>query len=232
MLEAAAFLGQPKEGEADLYLGEVGKLRQDLRKEGARYRNEGVRRQLKPAEAFAHAGDTISSPRLRNRLAVELQIGEAGRLLEKAEVDGANRTVPVLGDDDLGDPLLLGVGIVDLELLKSGKVGTETVTVSQSGRTCGSAGQLTCSTTDPFSAAKFNIQGSNNQLVNITVPDTVTVSNGAAGSLVGDRTAPASVTLTSSGVPGDDFYIEGSVDLASSTEEGDYTVDFDVTVEY
>jgi len=111
-------------------------------------------------------------------------------------------------------------------------VGTETVTVSQSGRTCGSAGQLTCSTTDPFSAAKFNIQGSNNQLVNITVPDTVTMTNGAAGSLVVDLTAPASVTLTSSGVPGDDFYIEGSVDLAATTPEGDYTVDFDVTVEY
>jgi hypothetical protein len=113
-------------------------------------------------------------------------------------------------------------------------VGTETVTMSQAGRTCGAAvgSQLVCSSTDPFSAAKFNVQGSNNQLVTITVPSTVTMSNGATGSLVVDLTAPPSLTLSSSGTPGDDFYVEGSVDLAASTPEGDYTVDFDVTVEY
>jgi hypothetical protein len=111
--------------------------------------------------------------------------------------------------------------------------GTETVTVTSSGRTCGlGAGSALVCNADPYSAAKFNVQGSNNQLVTITVPNTVTMSNGATGSLDVDLTAPANLTLTSSGTPGDDFFIAGSVDLAASTEEGDYTVDFDVTVEY
>jgi hypothetical protein len=112
-------------------------------------------------------------------------------------------------------------------------VGTETVSVTQSGRTCGNGvgSQLVCNA-DPYSPASFNVTGTNNQLVTITVPSTVTMTNGATGSLDVDLTAPANLTLTSSGSPGDDFFIEGSVDLAASTEEGDYTVDFDVTVEY
>lgn len=112
-------------------------------------------------------------------------------------------------------------------------VGTETVTVTTSGRTCGLGvgSQLVCNA-DPYSVGDFNVQGSNGQLVTITVPDTVTMTNGGTGSLVVDLTAPASLTLANSGSPGEDFFVEGSVDLASSTEEGDYTVDFDVTVEY
>lgn len=110
---------------------------------------------------------------------------------------------------------------------------TETVTVTTSGRTCGlgAGSQLVCNS-DPYSAAAFNITGTNGQTVTITVPNTVTMDNGGSGSLVVDLTAPTSLTLTNSGNNGDDFYIEGSVDLAASTEEGDYDVDFNVTVEY
>src|SRR5512139_3331503 len=58
--------------------------------------------------------------------------------------------------------------------------GTETVTVTSSGRTCGlGAGSALVCNADPYSAARFNVQGSNNQLVTITVPASVTMSNGA-----------------------------------------------------
>ena len=113
-------------------------------------------------------------------------------------------------------------------------VGTERVTVTSTGRTCGlgAGSQLVCDASAAFSAAQFNVQGSNRQLVNISVPDTVTMNGPGSATLVVDLTAPTSLTLTSSGTPGDDFYVEGSVDLAASTPEGDYSVNFDVTVEY
>jgi len=115
-------------------------------------------------------------------------------------------------------------------------VGTETVTITADAagnRTCGLAvgSQLVCNA-DPHQAAKFNVTGSNGQLVTITSPATVTMDNGATGTLVVRLTDPADLTLTNSGAPGADFYIGGEVDLAAATEEGDYSGDFDVTVEY
>ena len=112
-------------------------------------------------------------------------------------------------------------------------VGTETVSVTQTGRSCGlgTGSALVCNA-DPYSAAAFNVTGTNGQTVTITVPNTVTMRNAANDPLVADLTAPANLTLTNSGNNGDDFYIEGSVDLSAATPEGDYTVDFDVTVEY
>jgi len=113
-------------------------------------------------------------------------------------------------------------------------VGTETVTITPAGaRTCGLAvgSQLVCNA-DPHSAAKFNVTGTNGQLVTITSPASVTMDNGGSGSLLVTLTDPADVMLTNSGAPGVDFYIGGQVDLAATTEEGLYSGDFDVTVEY
>ena len=118
-------------------------------------------------------------------------------------------------------------------------VGTESVTIAASAagtRTCGLAvgSQLVCNA-DPHSAAKFNVTGSNGQLVTITSPATVTMDNsagGGTGTLVVNLTDPADVMLTNSGAPGADFYIGGTVNLASTTQEGQYSGDFDVTVEY
>jgi hypothetical protein len=44
--------------------------------------------------------------------------------------------------------------------------------------------------------------------------------------------APASLVLTSSGIPGVDFSIGGSVTLNSSTASGTYVGTFNVTVDY
>ena len=123
---------------------------------------------------------------------------------------------------------------VDFGTIVIGAVATtETVTVTQAGRTCGLGvgSQLVCDSSAAYSPGHFTIRGSNGQLVNISVPDTVTMVSGG-NSLVVDLTAPTSLTLTNSGSPGVDFWIDGSVVLASSTPEGDYTVNFDVTVEY
>lgn len=110
--------------------------------------------------------------------------------------------------------------------------GTETVTIADDGsRTCGlaSGSQLVCS--DPSSAIKFTVTGSNNQLVDIDV-ESVTLDNGAGGTIPVNIVVPANVTLTSSGVPGNDFYVSGSIDVSAATPEGDYIDTFDVTVQY
>ena len=111
---------------------------------------------------------------------------------------------------------------------------TETVSVTSTGRTCGlgAGSQLVCDSAAAYSAGHFTVRGSNGQTVNISVPDTVTMRNANSDPLVVDLTAPTSLVLTNSGNNGDDFWVDGSVALASTTPDGDYTVNFDVTVEY
>jgi hypothetical protein len=108
-------------------------------------------------------------------------------------------------------------------------VGTDTVTISQAGVvTCGTGGQLTCSGT-PVSG-QYNVRGSNNAVVLITTAAS-NLSNGT-DNLLFTPSAPVSVTLTSSGLPGDDFNVGGSIDLTAATPEGLYTGVMDVTVDY
>jgi hypothetical protein len=111
----------------------------------------------------------------------------------------------------------------------------EVVTVNSSGAltACGTT-NLTCSApATGYSAAKYNVTGSNNSVVALTVPATVSMSNGAGGTIsVNLAGAPTSLTLTSSGSPGDDFSFGGSITLASSTADGSYTGTIAVTADY
>ena len=105
------------------------------------------------------------------------------------------------------------------------------VSVDNAGvRTCDTT-NLTCS--DVPSAARYNVSGSNGSVVNLTIPASVTISNVSLDALVVTITgAPASVTLTNSGAPGDDFVFGGSISLDSTTPDGDYTGFIDVTADY
>jgi hypothetical protein len=81
--------------------------------------------------------------------------------------------------------------------------------------------------------AQYNVQGSNNQTVYITVPNVTLVNQSDATqtlTLVPD--APATVVLTNSGPPGTNFNIGGSVTLNSTTAAGTYSGTFNVTVNY
>jgi len=108
-------------------------------------------------------------------------------------------------------------------------VGTDTVSITQAGvLTCGSGGQLTCSGT--VASGQYNVRGSNNAVVTITAVAS-NLSNGASN-LLFTPNAPATVTLTSSGSPGDDFNVGGSIGLTAATPEGLYTGVMNVTVDY
>ena len=98
------------------------------------------------------------------------------------------------------------------------------------GFTCG-AGNLTCSGTPV--TAQYNVQGSNNAVVRILVGSS-SLTNGSGGSVAFTALAPtpASVTLTSSGVPGTNFNVGGEITVLPTTPEGVYSGNMDVTVDY
>ena len=116
-------------------------------------------------------------------------------------------------------------------LLGPGVWSGATVSLSQAGVLTCTNPNLTCS--GATMAGRFNVRGSNKMVVLISAPD-VTLVNTADTSrtlrLV--LSAPSQVTLTSSGAPGNDFNVGGSITLDSAVAAGDYTGIVNVTAEY
>ena len=115
--------------------------------------------------------------------------------------------------------------------LGPGAWSNATVSISQAGAlTCVNA-NLVCS--GATLAASYNIQGSNKQTVRISAPNVTLVNQSdSSKTLTLTTNAPPNVLLTSSGVPGNDFSIGGSVTLSSTTAVGTYVGTFNVTVDY
>jgi hypothetical protein len=131
-------------------------------------------------------------------------------------------------------PLVL-TKLQDLNLgtvtLAPGSWGNATVSLSRAGVLSCSSANLVCS--GATAAAKYNIQGSNRMTVRVSAPSVTMVNQSDTTktlTLVTD--APATVVLTSSGSPGDDFSIGGSVTVNSATQAGVYVGTFAVTVDY
>jgi len=113
-------------------------------------------------------------------------------------------------------------------LLSSVVVGTTyTVALTSTGTLTCTAG-LTCASTG--TPATFNVTGSNNQLVKIYTAAS-NFSNGMT-TLQVTPSAAASVTLTNSGAPGLDFNVGASFPITSTTTDGVYTGNLNVTVDY
>ena len=110
----------------------------------------------------------------------------------------------------------------------SGTPGTFTVVISQAGTVSCPSGATCAGTARP---AILNVQGSNAQVVRITVPNTnlVNAANGSTIAFTPD--APPTITLTNSGAPGKDFNIGGSI-AVPSTADGTYSGNVEVTVDY
>lgn len=131
-------------------------------------------------------------------------------------------------------PLVLSM-LQDLDLgtvtLGPGVWSNATVALSQ-------AGALTCSSTNIVCSgatrvAQYNVQGSNQQVVRISVPNVTLVNQSdSTRTLLLTTDKPDSVRLTNSGAPGTDFSIGGSVTLNSTTTVGTYVGTFNVTADY
>jgi hypothetical protein len=105
------------------------------------------------------------------------------------------------------------------------------VALSRGGTfTCANA-NLICS--GATQVAKYNVSGSNNQTVRISAPNVTLVNqSNPAQTLTLVPDSPATVLLISSGPPGVDFPIGGTINLSSSTAPGLYSGTFNVTVDY
>jgi hypothetical protein len=115
-------------------------------------------------------------------------------------------------------------------LLPSTVSGTLNVKVDQAGvMTCGSG--LTCATT-AASVGAYTVTGTNKQLVKVTAPNVTMTNTVGAGSIVVTLDAPGTITLQSSGASSTDFPVGGSFNIDSSTVDGVYAGDMNVTVEY
>ena len=110
----------------------------------------------------------------------------------------------------------------------SGTPGTVTIAVSQAGTVSCPSG-ATCAGT--ARQAILNVQGSNAQVVRITVANANLLNSADGSSIPFTPDAPASVTLTNSGAPGKDFNVGGSI-AVPSTADGTYSGNVEVTVDY
>ncbi len=110
----------------------------------------------------------------------------------------------------------------------SGTPGTYTVSISLTGQlTCPSG--ATCS--GLAQPAIMNAQGSNGQVVVISVASSTLVNPIDNSSIPFTPVAPSSITLTNSGFPGKDFNVGGSI-AVPSTADGTYSGNVVVTANY
>ena len=107
--------------------------------------------------------------------------------------------------------------------------GSRNVSISQAGVvTCGT--NLTCS--GAAQAAIFNVRGTNKVIAFIHTASSNLVNSANGTSIVFTPNAPLSVTLTSSGAPGNDFNLGGTIVIPSTATGGTYIGDIEVTVDY
>ena len=108
----------------------------------------------------------------------------------------------------------------------------QTVAVSQAGVLSGCTGALTCSGT--VAQARYNVTGTNNMTVNIasTASNLTNTTSGGSELLAFSPNAPATVLLTNSGSPGNNFNVGGSISIAPTTVDGLYVGNIEVTVDY
>jgi len=155
-----------------------------------------------------------------------------GALLGAAPARAATQVAQV--NASVAKPLVLA-RVQDLDLgsitINPGTWSGAIVGISRAGVFSCSNANVTCS--GATKVAKYNVQGSNNNVVRITAPNvTMTNQSDSSKTLTLTVDAPATVTLQNSGAPGLDFPIGGSITVSSSTTGGTYVGTFNVTVDY
>jgi hypothetical protein len=148
-------------------------------------------------------------------------------------VPASAATVTAQAKANVVKPLTIS-SVQDLDLgtilLANGSWAGATVILTRGGAlTC--PAPLTCSGTTQV--AIYNIAGSKQQSVSITVPNVTLVNQSDSTktlTLVPDN--QATVTLANSGAPGSNVPIGGSITVDSTTADGTYTGTFNVTADY
>lgn len=124
---------------------------------------------------------------------------------------------------------LTATGSLDFgTIVMNGVTANRTVTLN-ADTTITCATELVCAANG--AVPTYNVRGTQGQTVNIIkTASTLTGSNG--GSLTLTPVGQASVLLTNSGSPGENFAIGGSIVIGAATVDGVYTGTVDVQVDY
>jgi len=112
-------------------------------------------------------------------------------------------------------------------LLVTNYAGSRNVVMSRAGAlTC--PAEITCSGAPK--QARFNLQGTNNTLVLISITSAGLVNGGNAIPFTAD--APTTITLTNSGAPGMDIDVGGTLTVDGSIPGGVYSGTMTITANY
>ena len=116
-------------------------------------------------------------------------------------------------------------------VLGTGTWSGATVAISRSGALSCSNANVTCS--GATAVARYNVTGTNGQVVRISAPDVTLVLQGdPTRTLTLTVDSPGTVRLPNSGSRGIDFALGGSLNLSSAVAGGTYVGTFNVTVDY
>jgi hypothetical protein len=116
-------------------------------------------------------------------------------------------------------------------MLQPGNWSGATVSLSRAGVLSCASTNLTCS--GATQVAQYKVTGTNKETVVINAPNVILTNQSdptQALTMVVD--SPGQILLTSSGQPGVDFAVGGSITLSSTTATGTYSGTFNVTVNY
>lgn len=147
---------------------------------------------------------------------------------------------------------LVGTGEIDfgtivLPATPAGNSMTAVVSAAASPTFSGCGATFVCSIANGGATTNmaYNVTGTNNMNVIVTIPKVVAMANGLGDSLNVDLSTNIgttandtatdlvrTVTMPNSGNTGVDFYVGGSLAVSDSAAEGDYNGTFDVTAEY
>ena len=129
-------------------------------------------------------------------------------------------TLEALQDLDLGT-VILGLG----------NWSNATVAISRDGQFSCASANLTC--LGAPRVARYKVTGSNKQIVRITAPSVILRNQADPTKMLTMAVdSPGTVTLTSSGQPGNNFDLGGTITINSTTATGTYQGTFQVTVDY
>lgn len=113
-------------------------------------------------------------------------------------------------------------------IVMNGVTADRTVTLN-ADTTISCATELVCAANG--TVPTYNVRGTQGQTVNI-IKNTSSLTGSNGGSLTLTPVGAASVLLTNSGSPGEDFAIGGSITIGAATVDGVYTGTVDVQVDY
>lgn len=128
---------------------------------------------------------------------------------------------------------IAGTQDLDFATMVISGTGTQVMHVDQTGALSGCGAVITCSGT--AQAAVYNVKGTPNATVKVTVASPVTLTNANDGTTLAlTPDAPATVALdTNAASTGDNFKIGGSITIDSAaTTDGVYSGTFAVSVDY